>query len=464
MNLLLKLIVAFTLFSQDVFTQNSTGFDKTVDRYNFKTTMTNVSLSGFTIEYKNYYKVVTNTITSKSYCLVGFEQPIPEGCHSETTVSIPVKSFSVDSDAYGVIPFIELLDLQKNITKTATTNITSPCIANGSRDTNITSPDMIFSFSTSYGATYVDFSANQDTLLPLQKASWLLYIGAFFDLELKSSAVYNQIVNNYNCHKDNLARLGYSPKGVAWTTFESSDSLFTLHSDVYYHQLTMDANAHLVATNMAQPDVFQVNITIQQMNLATALRGADYILDTSQTSLMFDNWIRAGQSYFAAGNPYIEIPAINQHKVYTVNRLINANQVSDWTQRSAARPDLALLDLIKLVYPDFSVPSNDLFPIWLTPYNQVNETRQVLTTDGYGGCQDISMRAFEQSECVLGASVGSTFIERPHLTEGGKAGISVGSIALFFIGVALALWAYRRYRRRQHSYLSNHGFYKLEEM
>ncbi|KAI8092141.1 uncharacterized protein B0P05DRAFT_524918 [Gilbertella persicaria] len=455
------------LFTGLVLAQDD-AFDKTIDRYSFKTVITNASLSGFTIEYKNYYKIVTNTITSKSYCLVGFEQALPEGCHAETTIHIPVKSFSVEADSYSVVPFIELLGLQNNMTKTPTTNISSPCVRDGSADTSITSPDMVFSSSSNYGAMYVGFSADKDTLLPLQKASWLMYIGAFFDLELKSSSIYNQIVNNYNCHKNNLVSNNIP---VSFTTFDPSHSLFTVHSDIYYHQLVQDAGGRLVATNVAQPDTFQVNVSTDQLNLAIALRGAEFIMDTSVPSLDYDTWLTADKPYFTADNKYTEVGAVNNNKVYTVHRLVNTNHISgkynqniylysfilDWNQRSAARPDLALLDLIKLLYPDFSVASNSLFPLWFTPYNKVNQTRQVLTTDMYGGCQDIATNAFAQSQCTLGASIGSTFIPKADLSKEGKAGVSVG-VVLFFAGLA-GLWLYRRYRLGK----KRHHFYQMED-
>lgn len=67
------------------------------------------TLNGFTIEYKNYYKIVTNTLSNKRYCLVGFNQTsLPEGCVSESTIQVPVKKFAIDPDSYAVVPFIEV--------------------------------------------------------------------------------------------------------------------------------------------------------------------------------------------------------------------------------------------------------------------------------------------------------------------------------------------------------------------
>lgn len=115
---------------------------------------------------------------------------------------------------------------------------------------------MVFS-SNHNGAMYVSFSATDDALTPLQvriiykdtqcntnseqkKASWLLYIGTFFDLEIKASAVYNQITTNYNCHRANLGEI-LSPKPIAFTDYQTSTQAYTVHSQAYYNQLAADA-------------------------------------------------------------------------------------------------------------------------------------------------------------------------------------------------------------------------------
>ncbi|KAI7899381.1 uncharacterized protein BX663DRAFT_441361 [Cokeromyces recurvatus] len=289
-------------------------FDKNHDYYSFKTSVHEDALNGFTIEYKNYYKIVTNKMTSKTYCLVGFNQDRPEECSIETTIQIPIKTFSIDSDSYQVVPFIELLGLQNNVTKTATVNMTSPCI----QDTHIISPDITFS-SIHSGAMF--------------KASWILYLGAFFDLELKAFSIYSQISNNYECHKHNLINMKTSSrKGVSWTTYSPSNKLYTVHSDLYYFQLTQDAGGHLEATNVAQGDTFQTDITIDQLALVNALHGAEYIIDTSSIEIDYSTWLNGNALYFTKNDSIQsrirQVPAIVNHKVYSMNGLVSKNHIS----------------------------------------------------------------------------------------------------------------------------------------
>jgi hypothetical protein len=80
-----------------------------------------------------------------------------------------------------------------------------------------------------------------------KKASWLLYLGVFFDMEVKASAIYNQISNDYNCHKHNLGLVS-TPKPVAFTSYEESTSTYTVHREAYYHELAADAGENAFYT------------------------------------------------------------------------------------------------------------------------------------------------------------------------------------------------------------------------
>ncbi|CEP08543.1 hypothetical protein [Parasitella parasitica] len=385
------------------------------------------TLNGFTIEYRNYYKVVTNTILNKSYCLVGWNQPLPAGCAAESTLQTPVQSFSIDSDSYGVVPFIELLGLESNVTKTNTANMTSPCIKDGSTDTSTSSPQLVFSSSSSFGASYVTYSGNDDRLAPLQKASWLMYIGAFFDLELKSYSIYTQISDNYNCHKRNLGSIA-TPKAVSWTAFNPTAHIFTVKSATYYAQLSQDAGGRLVSTNVAQGDTFKTNYTTDLLPLANTLRGADFIIDSSALDVNYSRWIGADSMYFTGENGIQKVNAIVNGKVYSIHGLVSNSQQSDWFQRSAARPDLALLDLIKLFYPDFGIAASTTvieFPVWLIPFNNETTPSRSITPELYGGCGNMANMAFSQSKCTIdGNSItGGQYTKK--LSTGETAGISV---------------------------------------
>jgi hypothetical protein len=116
-----------------------------------------------------------------------------------------------------------------------------------------------------------------------------------------------------------------------------------------------------------------------------------------------------------------------------------------------------LLDLIKLFYPAFKIASEATFPVWLQPFNKINETQRVITPDIYGGCADIAAAAFTQSQCTIGPSGGSVI--KSDLSTGGKAGISVGAVLFVIIAALVGIWLFRRYRRQK-----RHNFYRMHDL
>jgi ABC-type Fe3+-hydroxamate transport system substrate-binding protein len=361
------------------------------------------------------------------------------------------------------------------------------------RSTAITDPVFVFSFQ-SYGAKYVSFSGNDDSLGPLnvspiiakkktcilimytQKAAWLLYVGAFFDLELEAFQAYSEISNNYNCHKQNLGTIS-SPKLVSWTTFDATQNMYTVHADNYYSQLAQDAGATLRAPNRLQDNNFMANSTVDLHTMAQSIQGSEYIIDNSLPSVNYTTWYQKAVTFFAPNSSYAHVNAIADNKVYSNNGLVNGNNASgkywiyearvvcdvnnqnikiDWSQRSAARPDLALLDLIKLFYPTFSIAGTASFPVWLTPFPTIE--RRVMNEAIYGNCSNLAQSAYSQTACTIGGNGSSTY-KKGDLSTGDKAGISVGAVLFIIIAALLSIWLFRRYRRNQ-----RHNFYRMHDL
>ncbi|KAG2212345.1 hypothetical protein INT47_001705 [Mucor saturninus] len=410
------------------------------------------TLSGFTIEYKNYYKVVTNIITGQKYCLVGWNQVRPEDCPQDSSFNVPIQEFNFDTDSYHAIPYIELLGIQTKLSGSVSIqNITSPCILDGSQNTKITSPQMVLSLR-SVGLPYVSFSGNDDSLGPLEKASWLLYLGVFFDMESEALLAYNQIANNYNCHKRNLQRVNKN-KIVSWTSFDPIKKTYTINGDNYYTQLSSDAGAVLRSPNRLQDNTYNTAVFTELHALALQLQGAEFIFDISDTSVDYNTWYKSGGVYFTPNNSFAHVPAIADSQVYSTHGLVNSNGISDWTQRSAARPDLALLDIVELLYPTFAVPDASEFPVWFTRFDK---KEQRLINESYGNCSSIITSAAKETACTIGTDGGS---HTRTLTSGGKAGVSVGVIIFVFLAAGLGLWLFRRYRRNK-----RHNFYRMNEL
>ncbi|KAI9364120.1 hypothetical protein BD770DRAFT_462691, partial [Pilaira anomala] len=279
------------------------------DNYSFKTIVGNETSHGFTIEYKKYYKVVTNLITSKRYCLVGWGESTPEDCAEENSFAVPVQQFSFEADVKSVGPFVELLGIQDRITSGIEVNsTTSPCVIKGSKVQKLKGPDLTFSnLDKMYHASF--------------SASWILYLGAFFDLEAQAFSIYNQIVNDYECHRQNLGTI-YNRKGISWTTFNPVAKTYTTNGDHYYDQLSQDAGATLITNNRLQDHTFNTDPVGLNL-LVKALVSADIIIDTSDPKVNYTNWFDAGGLYFKPGSSFGAVKALDNKQVYTMHGLLN---------------------------------------------------------------------------------------------------------------------------------------------
>lgn len=147
-----------------------------------------------------------------------------------------------------------------------------------------------------------------------------MYVGAFFGQELLATTMFTYIDTFYKCHKDNL---GYqsTQKTVAWTSYDSQQNAFTIYRDSFFNELVKDAGGRLVAANSAQDNVYLMNNSEHVFYFLQGLKGADYILDMSSTSLTYDNWItpiNATIHTTVIGLP----PAIENNNIYSVNGLV----------------------------------------------------------------------------------------------------------------------------------------------
>lgn len=132
--------------------------------------------------------------------------------------------------------------------------------------------------------------------------------------------MYGNIDTFYKCHKDNL---GYqsTQKTVSWTSYDPQQNAFTIYRGSFFDELVKDAGGRLHATNTAQDNVYSMNNTQHGTSFVIELKGVDYVLDMSSTSLTYENWItpiNATSHVYVTGLPQ----AIVNNNVYSVNGLV----------------------------------------------------------------------------------------------------------------------------------------------
>ncbi|KAI8888801.1 hypothetical protein K501DRAFT_302211 [Backusella circina FSU 941] len=179
-----------------------------------------------------------------------------------------------------------------------------------------------------------------------------------------------------------------------------------------------------------------------------ALANVDYVID--DTPLVnfngtgsYANWLSAGG--FSANNQSEAF--IANKNVYRTDRIINANGYSDWPIRQSARADLALSDVIHMVYKTYE-PSYTM--TWLRAYAQM-ETSKFVTTAVYPSCTD-PLVSLDVNQCTFDTSSEDSSGDdqeqdahvRKGLSTGGKIGIAVGVVVGVVLLLFIGLFSYRK--------------------
>ncbi|SAL96115.1 hypothetical protein [Absidia glauca] len=342
-----------------------TKFDTSVDRFE-----THVELDGdldrlFTVEYRNWYKVVTNHAVNQKYALVCCGQrPTGKAAdleHYDAVVDIPVKTVGVDG-AFNVLPFIDLLHLQDTVDFiNGFENVTSPCYANVTKQEG--AADIVFVETDGINArkNSIVFSANDNQMTPLAKADWLLYLSLFFNKEKEAISILDTIKRQYNCHASNLATTSKRPT-IAWTSYQQGE--WYMYREPYFQQLLKDAGSKLAIPSVPlqfHHDIHNADMVIDQTDLAKDLSDAD---------ATYNDWLSAGN--FEPGTVSFDQPFIHHNALYRVDGLTDEKGFLDWTQRAAARPDLALTDMIHYSYPLYD---RSYQYVWLRNFAKMDHVR-----------------------------------------------------------------------------------------
>ncbi|RUS23368.1 hypothetical protein BC937DRAFT_93312 [Endogone sp. FLAS-F59071] len=234
---------------------------------------------GFTVEYYKWYKIVSDTKTGAMYALVCCNQPFSQPGFSGV-FNVPVQNI-VSMDVKS-IAFIELLESWQLIKAVgAPNNVTSNCVYNNLRAAenlqpfdlslpNATGPwDIVFT-QTPYNDRKVVLVNITDDYAPLdvrtvlkfidvpefvlvlqcisqinplctlvQKAKWIYFYSTFLNQEGLALNIYQNIQNQYKCHKSNFAHVGQ--KLLAWVNYDPAASTWHINTDKYHNTLLSDA-------------------------------------------------------------------------------------------------------------------------------------------------------------------------------------------------------------------------------
>ncbi|KAI9271946.1 hypothetical protein BDA99DRAFT_595260, partial [Phascolomyces articulosus] len=358
--------------------------------------------NGFSVEYHNWYKVVTNHQLNEQYALVCCGQPTTNFTKYHAAVNTPVTNVGVTT-VRDLLPYMELLGLRDSVKSIeGYQNVTSPCYDGVTDSPGNGTVDVIFSdhsIPNSGGTSYVGFSPDTEQLTPMQ----IIKLRFFF--------------LNFFLHKKNIG-------------------------------------AKLVEPNSAQSSNYtQVN------EFHTAIRYADYVIDISPINNLgnqsYDDWLTIGG--FNNNFDIYSEPFVTEKNVFRTDGLVNSNGYSDWSQRSPARPDLALRDVIHMMYPTYQ---NEYSFTWLRNFAKSDTPRQIVNIGYQCDATDIrnelqcdpNKMGVDQTQSGGGGDI--------HLSTGGKAGISVGVVVAAIIAGLAAFFFWRRHRQVK----ASRPFYRMNDV
>ncbi|KAI8359934.1 hypothetical protein EDC96DRAFT_429627, partial [Choanephora cucurbitarum] len=308
---------------------------------------------GFTVDYFDTYKVLTNSITNEKYALVCCNQSLSNftsGYHA--VVNTPLSTVSVDQ-ALSTLPFFELLGLSNRVLAIQpSANVTSPCYANISDSPGGNTVDAVFTTQSSTAAVntkpqYISISSQANSLTPIQSGN----------------------IEQINKSTHNMCLLSIGMKLVA------KDNQSTVYQNV---------------------SLFQ-----------EAVRDVDYIIDASDSintkkDFAYGDWLSA-LGLTPNSNMY---SFLTNQDVYRTDKMISTTGQSDWVIRHSARADLAISDIIHMVYNTYEPTYNTT---WIRSFARL-QSPTFITNTSYPSCTNTIQR-LEMNTCAFAAFKPNTTID-----------------------------------------------------
>ena len=331
----------------------------------------------FTLEYKDGYELLTVTTPWEGaaepfqYALVPEGTEVSDDLGDALVVHTPIKSFVSLSTTF--LPFLEQIDELSSLvavdTADYTYNPTIPAWVESGMVQTVGSgsmvdveklvelePDVIM--ANAFGSEWDTHPAleaaglpviiNADYLEqnPLGRAEWGKFIAAFYDKEAEIDEIFDAMVERYDVAKALTQDLTEKKTVLVNTPYEGSWSMPGV--DSYATIFLTDAGAEYLFNDI--PGYYS-----QTLDFETVFERAKEA----------NVWINVGMatdlaSLAAMDERLADFDAYQSGEVYNNNARSTAMGGSDYFESGVANPDVILLDMIKILYPEL-VPDHTFF-------------------------------------------------------------------------------------------------------
>ncbi|REA60621.1 ABC transporter substrate-binding protein [Dyadobacter luteus] len=335
---------------------------------------------GFTITYRNHYKIVKimspfeNRTDTISYVLVQRGTPHPKGFAESQVIEIPVRSLVAMSSLHiGLLGFLNaesVLTGMGNVKYVSNIKVMDRIkagkVAEVGKDQGLNEellismrPDLIMAVGSpvskinryqSLRQAGIPVLINSEWVetTPLARAEWVKLLAALMNREADVNKKFSSVEKEYS-RLAALTRKVKNRPGII-TGMHSRDAWFVPNGNSYVARFLEDAGAnyHWAKTSAtgSLPLAFEAVYPV-------ALK-ADFWLNVSITN------IDSKADMLAKDARYGDFQAFKTGRIFNYNKRFNAQGANDYWESGAVNPHLVLADLISIIHPEL-LPKHQLF-------------------------------------------------------------------------------------------------------
>jgi iron complex transport system substrate-binding protein len=298
-----------------------------------------------------------------TYILKEKNGALPDSLQKYTIISVPLQSIVVTSTTN--IPLLEMLKVEKLLVGFPNTDyissektrklIDAGQVKNVGKNEKLNieqlidlAPELMVLYGIDNNNPTIDnlqksglkvlIQADWMEQTPLGKLEWIKLYGALFSKEKEAKTLFDGIVKNYAAAQQLVA----TKKPTATVLYGSmyADTWYVAKGNSWVSQFMKDAKSNYLWANMA----------------GTGSLGLPFekILETAKTAKY---WIATGyftnkKDFINSNTHYGQFDALKNNNVYTFESKLGSTGGTIYYEVAASRPDLVLLDYIKIFHPE----------------------------------------------------------------------------------------------------------------
>jgi len=331
---------------------------------------------GFTIEYKENYKIVTvlnpwdDADRTYRYILVQRGTRPPSGYDDVPRIDVPVQSvITLSTTHLAYLDQLKLLDTLMGYSTFA--HINTPGVLKriaegkvkeigGGPNLNLElvmalSPELIMTYyaaGSPYDAHFKLLGVNLNVVInaeymertPLERAEWIKFLAAFFNKEREAEAIFNATAKAYEEMADKAKDVAEKP--TVFLNAPYNGNWWMSGGNNYVAKFLEDAGAVYLWADDPSPGSSVIEFEAVYEKAADA----DYWLHPGPW-----NSLREG---IAVDERFAQFRAFQEGNVYNNNARVNKYGGNDYWESGLTRPDIVLADLIKIFHPEL-VPEHE---------------------------------------------------------------------------------------------------------